>query len=89
MEEIVSNIFLNVAPSLGKTYQSVEHENYRRSIFSKNFELVNKHNAEGTHSYTLEINKFADLTAEEFSARYKGYSNPGNKSVCFIIICSF
>jgi hypothetical protein len=59
----------------------VEYENYRRTIFSKNLEMITKHNAEATHSYTLEINKFADFTAEEFNARYNGFRSSANLSV--------
>ncbi len=43
--------------------------------------MITKHNAEATHSYTLEINKFADFTAEEFNARYNGFRSSANLSV--------
>ena len=31
-----------------------------------------KEYAEGKHTYTIALNKFADLTAEEFSRGFKG-----------------
>lgn len=38
-----------------------------------NFDFVNKHNARyeaGKETYDLEMNLFADLTTEEFAAKY-------------------
>ena len=42
---------------------------YRSRVFANNWEKIHKHNkeaAEGTHTYTLGINQFADLTEEEW-----------------------
>lgn len=42
-------------------------------------ELINTHNAEfeqGLHTFTLALNKFADLTAAEFAAKYLGFRAP-------------
>ncbi len=42
-----------------------------------NVKFVNKHNAEaamGKHTYTVEVNKFADLTSEEFRAMYNRFN---------------
>jgi hypothetical protein len=66
-----------------KTYHSTEHENQRRVIFKKNLEKVNKHNSNGTHTYTLAMNKFSDLTEEEFITSYMGYKKPDNNTVLF------
>merc|ERR1719399_1291232 len=54
----------------GKVYAPEEYL-LRYSIFQKNLAMVSKHNAEG-HSYTMALNEFADLTNEEFNARYVG-----------------
>jgi len=57
----------------GVTYESEEEMSYRQGIWNRNLELVKAHNAEaarGRESYTLEMNKFADLTNSEFSAMY-------------------
>jgi cathepsin L len=56
----------------GKVYDATE-ENVRRVIFEKNVQYINQHNLEsdlGEHTYTLGINKFADLTHEEFKSLY-------------------
>lgn len=46
-------------------------------IWEANVKFVNKHNAEaeaGVHTYTVEVNKFADLTSEEFRSMYNGFN---------------
>jgi cathepsin L len=55
----------------GKTYAPGELFK-RYSIWKDNFDLVRFHNA-GNHSYTMETNKFADLTTAEFKSIYLGY----------------
>ena len=42
-------------------------------VFSDNLEKITKHNkeaAEGTHTYTLGINQFSDLTEAEFRKNF-------------------
>ena len=49
-----------------------QHE-LRRSIFADNLRAIEKHNAEhalGLHSYTLGVNKFADMSHEEFLSKF-------------------
>ena len=50
-------------------------------VFSANLDKINKHNAEGVHSYTLAMNHLGDLTAEEFKKMLNGYRPPANKMV--------
>merc|ERR1712045_518900 len=52
-----------------------EHDN-RKNVFISNLKLIQKHNAEhalGLHTFALGVNKFADLTSEEFVSTYNGY----------------
>lgn len=59
----------------GKEYERSE-DLVRRAIWEKNVDIVAKHNAQaskGTHTYTLEMNKYADMTSEEFVNMYNGY----------------
>lgn len=51
-----------------RTYSSPAEVNYRRSIYERNLERIEAHNAAG-HSWTMGVNKFADLTADEFRQR--------------------
>merc|ERR1712012_1010659 len=59
-----------------RKYLSTPEHDQRRSIFISNLRLIQKHNAEhalGLHTYTLGVNKFADLTSEEFVKTYNGF----------------
>jgi cathepsin L len=52
-----------------KRYSTPEEYNHRLSVWQKNLEWVNKHNAEG-HTYTVGMNSLADLSLEEYRAIY-------------------
>lgn len=52
----------------GKRYDVLEYA-YREQVYNSNVEKVKKHNS-GNHSYTMSVNKFADLTHHEFAAKY-------------------
>ena len=54
-----------------RLYSSPSEEEYRLTIFSQNLKMINTHNAAG-HSHTLAINQFADMTKEEFLAKFTG-----------------
>lgn len=54
----------------GKTYTTQADRALRFEVFKANFDLIEAHNANPSATYTLEVNKFADLTFEEFSAFY-------------------
>ncbi|KAG2683935.1 hypothetical protein I3843_10G056200 [Carya illinoinensis] len=57
----------------GRTYKDNEEKQKRLQIFKDNFDFVNKVNNEGNRTYKLSVNKFADLTNEEFRATRTGY----------------
>ena len=52
----------------GKNYTPTERD-YRISVYEENVAKIAAHNAKGL-SWTMAVNKFADLTADEFKARY-------------------
>merc|ERR1712198_36343 len=57
-------------------YRSEAEHNKRKNVFISNLKLIQKHNAEhalGLRGNTLTVNKFADLTSEEFVSTYNGY----------------
>jgi cathepsin L len=57
-----------------KQYSFTEEIN-RRSIWEANVAIIRKHNLEadiGLHTYTLGMNKFGDMTNEEFSKQMNG-----------------
>jgi C1A family cysteine protease len=55
----------------GKAYAPSEFF-YRFDIFKANMDFVTEHNA-ANHTYTVELNKFADLTTGEFKKIYLGF----------------
>ena len=63
------------ANTYGKSYSAEEHS-LRRSIFQANLEKIAAHNADPQWSYTLAVNKFADLTSSEFAAIFTKGTGP-------------
>ena len=61
--------FLRWKVQQSKFYQTPSEDNYRLSVFHKNVLHINAHNARST-SFKMAVNKFADLTSEEFTAMY-------------------
>lgn len=55
----------------GKSYPILSEDNMRQSVYEANLVRIISHNAAG-HNWTMAVNKFADLTADEFTARYVG-----------------
>jgi hypothetical protein len=51
-----------------KSYGTKEEYNYRLGVFSGNFHNIKSHNMMNSveAGYSLEINKFTDMTADEF-----------------------
>jgi len=59
-----------------KTYVDQTEDNYRFKIFLETKHKIAKHNqrhANGLHSYTLGINKYADMSHKEFVRTMNGY----------------
>ncbi|KAK2972882.1 hypothetical protein RJ640_029999 [Escallonia rubra] len=57
----------------GRAYKDDVEKEMRLKIFSDNVESIESFNNVGTHTYTLRINEFADMTKEEFKASRTGY----------------
>jgi len=65
--------FAEWARTQGKTYKSREELVLRRSVYSANVAKIQAHNAANL-GWTQGVNKFTDLTGEEFKALYaSGY----------------
>jgi cathepsin L len=58
---------------MNKHHRSYSHEDffYRYRVFKKNLDFVNAHNA-AEKGYTVAMNRFADMTNQEFSKLYLG-----------------
>jgi cathepsin L len=59
-----------------KQYSSVAEETNRRNIWEANVAKIRQHNLEadlGMHTYTLGMNRYGDLTNEEFKKQMNGF----------------
>lgn len=57
----------------GKIYEILKEEKMRFEIFKSNLKTIEKHNAKferGEESWFMGINKFSDMTDEEFAEKY-------------------
>ena len=63
--------FMKFVAKFGKTYASHSDHNSKFQVFSQNYRRVKAHNeSPANHSYKLGINKFSDMTEEEFLEMY-------------------
>jgi len=53
------------------SYPTITEYNIRQSIYLKNLIKIAQHNSEN-HTWTMGVNRFADLTGQEFSQQYTG-----------------
>lgn len=63
----------------GKNYQNGTEDSKRMDIFLKNKQKIDEHNekhSKGSVSFKMGVNKFSDLTHEEFNAQMKGLRPP-------------
>jgi len=54
----------------------------RKSNFAKNIEEIIEHNSKSAKSFTKGINKFSDMTHEEFMAYYMMREGPSESQHC-------
>jgi KDEL-tailed cysteine endopeptidase len=66
--------FTHWAKFHGKVYQPTERD-YRNYIFNTNLERIYLHNTFANASWTMSVNKFADMTVIEWSSKYLGLLN--------------
>lgn len=58
-----------------RVYLSATERDYRETVYNRNVARIARHNSHG-HTWSLAVNKFADLTRKEFASRYLGgYNN--------------
>lgn len=62
----------------GKTYNALGEKERRFEIFKDNLRFIDEHNSEN-RTYTVGLNRFADLTNEEYRAMYLGAKKSGIK----------
>jgi cathepsin L len=65
-------LFQKFKTDFNKSYIDAPEESYRQAVFLANLQYIENHN-DGKHTYKLAMNKFGDLTLDEFSAKYTGF----------------
>ncbi|XP_031257871.1 senescence-specific cysteine protease SAG12-like [Pistacia vera] len=65
----------------GRVYKDAQEKERRYNIFKNNLEYIENFNNDVDRGYKLAINKFADLTNEEFRGLYTGYKRKTSKAV--------
>ena len=60
------------ALSYKRLYSSPQEQHFRLSVFEKTYNEVEKHNANKSATWTMELNQFSDMTMEEIKAKYLG-----------------
>ncbi|KAH3713020.1 procathepsin L-like [Dreissena polymorpha] len=66
----------------GKVYRDATEHYKRMSIWRSNLAMIERHNvqaAKGHHSYTMAMNQFGDMTAEEVRSTMFGYRQQSNQ----------
>jgi C1A family cysteine protease len=63
----------------GKVYEP-EEDAKREQIWMANTAFINSENLKG-HAYTLAINRFSDLSGDEFKKLYTGYKQPTDEDM--------
>lgn len=63
--------FTSYMSKYGKTYAAPEEARYRLRVFNDNLLKIKEHNAKNL-PWTLGVNKFADVSAEEFAYKFCG-----------------
>jgi len=71
--------FTHWAKFHGKVYQPTERD-YRNYIFNTNLERIYLHNTFANSTWTMAVNKFADMTASEWSSKYLGLNISANRT---------
>ncbi|KAK6115926.1 hypothetical protein DH2020_008195 [Rehmannia glutinosa] len=63
----------------GKSYNALGEKEKRFQIFKDNLRYIDEQNAVADRSYKLGLNRFADLTNEEYRKTYLGVRPDGNR----------
>ena len=66
----ISAAFAEFTQTYEKAYESDEVAEYRRKVFEINYRKIQEYNQQSSKTCTLGVNKFADLTDEEFEKKH-------------------
>lgn len=70
------SVFEKWVSEYGQVYGSVTEKLQRFQVFKSNFQFIESMKNQQGLTYTVGLNKFADLTNKEFLQRYATYKTP-------------
>lgn len=76
--------FMKFITKYGKSYGTKEEYQFRSQVFKQNLAKMYMNNARNDVSYKLAINKFADLTPEEYKKRLGYKRSTANNNIQFL-----
>ncbi|KAM7264846.1 hypothetical protein ACFE04_002529 [Oxalis oulophora] len=77
----VMSMYLSWMAKHGKNYNGIGEEEKRFNIFKDNLGFIDEHNSNENKTFTVGLNKFADLTNEEYKAMYLGTKSDAHRRV--------
>ncbi|KAJ0587409.1 putative actinidain [Helianthus annuus] len=77
-DDEVNGIYESWLVKHGKFYNALGEKEKRLEIFKDNLKYIDEHNS-GDNSYKLGLNKFADLSVEEYRSTYTGVKKIDSK----------
>ncbi|KAI3762984.1 hypothetical protein L1987_53429 [Smallanthus sonchifolius] len=77
-DDEVNDMYLSWVLKHGKNYHTLEEKEKRFQIFKDNLNYIEHHNS-GDHSYKLGLNKFSDMSVEEYRLLYTRPKKIGSK----------
>lgn len=66
----VEQAFVQFIAKYGRSYASKSEIPKRFKVFAKNYAMVKAHNSKPDALYTMEMNRFSDMTDEDFKAEF-------------------
>nr|GMC55059.1 low-temperature-induced cysteine proteinase-like [Ipomoea batatas] len=79
-EDEVKEMFESWLVKHGKSYNAVDEKDKRFKIFKDNLNYIDEKNSLGNRSYKLGLNRFADITNEEYRAGFLGAKRDAGRS---------
>lgn len=68
--------FIEFQQKFNKAYENLEELEYRFDVFRQNFRNIIAHNLDKSQNFTMGVNQFTDLTAQEFKQLYASGFKP-------------
>ena len=72
IDQSLNGYWLEFKSKYNKSYDSAEEEVYRRLVWESNLAFINDHNSMKWRDFSLRMNKFGDISHEEFKEMMNG-----------------